>query len=198
MSKLQILSLVAFLLFVTNVYAQANILQTVYQIRALITKNDTASLNEITSFNSTLSVFPTSETGYFIKIFSQDEKVLFNENLGVSFTITLDPIGVINRNQSSVTVKVPYYPTAKSIAIYHVEKKILVIDLSKQFCNNNSICDLGENVYNCPEDCKQKSEGPSLFLYILLIALAILTILILNFIRLRKSASFDSLKQKWS
>jgi len=200
MIKLFVPTVAVFLMIVANVFAQANVLQTVYQIQMTVFRDDKAKLNEISAFNSTVSAFPSSDTGYSIKILSHTGRTLFNEHLGISFILIVDPVGVIERNETTITVKVPYFSQAKSIAIYHSEKKILDIDLSKDLCNRNSICDIGENEANCPEDCKKAvSTGSSLYLYILVIASVFLVILILNYIRLkRKNSAFSSLKQKWS
>jgi len=183
MTKFMIFTLMIFLLTITNVYAQANVLQTVYQIRAIISRDDSTQLNEITAFNSTLSAFPTSDTGYSIKVVSNDGRNLFDEFLGVSFTVSLDPVGVIHLNQTTITTKVPYHSNAKSIGIYHSDKKILDIDLSKDFCNNNSICDLGENIYNCPKDCMPagtQSEIPWFYIGIAGIAAIVLVIYLIR------------------
>jgi hypothetical protein len=202
MVKIPIVVMLSWLLLVSSALAQANVLQTVYQIRATVYKNDDVKLNEITSFNSTISSFPSLSTGYYIKVISSDGKILFNENLGVSFITILDPVGVINKNETSITAKVPYYPNAQSISIYHNEKKILDIDLSKQLCNNNSICEPGENKFNCNHDCKLVQTPltfSSYYVYILIVAFILLAILIFNYIRLRKkSPTYSQLKQKWS
>jgi len=159
MARFTIFAIVLLFLLISNVYAQANVLQTVYQIKTVIFKDDNTQLTEIDVMNSTISVFPSSDTGYSIKVFSNDGKVLFKEFLGVSFNLNLEPMGTIHLNKTTITIKVPFYTNVKSIAIYHSSKKILDIDLSEHFCNKNSICDLGENQYICPEDCITEPEG---------------------------------------
>jgi len=181
MIKLFVPTVAVFLMIVANVFAQANVLQTVYQIQMTVFRDDKAKLNEISAFNSTVSAFPSSDTGYSIKILSHTGRTLFNEHLGISFILIVDPVGVIERNETTITVKVPYFSQAKSIAVYHSEKKILDIDLSKQLCNNNSVCDLGENAYNCKNDCgAPEKEIPWLYLGI---AAVLATILVAYLIR---------------
>jgi hypothetical protein len=109
--------------------------------------------------------------------------------------------GAVEVNDSSASniivnqqlfVRVPYFPTAKKILVYHQNKVILLIDLEKDFCNRNGKCDLGENGYNCQQDCmgnttttletasliKDRTGNNFNYLYIVLILLAIVLALV--------------------
>jgi len=67
--------------------------------------------------------------------------------------------------------------------------------LSNQFCNKNSVCDLGENQYNCSEDCKTKGTNAWFYVYITIAIIA--TIALLFILRLKRQQSFANLSQKW-
>jgi len=142
--------LIMFVLIFSISYAQQQI---IYSLSMIVCKNDTVVLKNITAINGIPGEFSDQETNYNIKVLSQQDLELFSDNIWVSFFLSLDPIGVIETNTTFVYVNVPYFQTAKTISIYHLDKKILNIDLNEELCNKNNICDLGENEYNCPEDC---------------------------------------------
>jgi len=194
---LNVIAIIFFSMLAINLSnAQGSIqLQTVYSIDIEIFKNDNVILNSISAANATTSHFPTVNTDYKIKVLSNDGQELFNNNLGVSFTISLDPVGIIETNSTTINPRVPFYANAKYIEIYHSGKKILNIDLSNQFCNKNSVCDLGENQYNCSEDCKTKGTNAWFYVYITIAIIA--TIALLFILRLKRQQSFANLSQKW-
>lgn len=196
-------------LLLLNVSGSETTSEIVYSLQMVIHKNDTVILNNITSVAGTPSSFPSLETGYTIKVISFQREELFKENLGVSFTIILDPIGVIETNSTIVSVRVPYFQTAKIISIYHSDREIKTIDLAMELCNKNDVCDLGENEYNCPEDCKEEvttttippTRGgfPKFYLIIGIVILIIALILffILKGRRRTESNNWIELYQKW-
>jgi hypothetical protein len=69
----------------------------------------------------------------------------------------------------------PYYPNAKYVEIFNDKgEKQLTIDVSKfAVCNENGICEKGEDEKNCPQDCQEKAtsiqpenyQGPSKSLF---------------------------------
>ncbi len=143
------------------------------------------------------------------------EDIDVNASAEVDYNISGDGIvdiqtETVEVNSSSVSneivsqqlfVRVPYFPTAKKILVYHLNKVILLIDLEKDFCNRNGECGLGENDYNCPQDCmgntttttletapsiKDKTGNNFNYLYIVLIILAIVFVLVYLASRKRK------------
>jgi len=171
------ISMVLFSLMFISVIVRAQesiTLQTVYAVRTEIFKNDTATLLDISATNGTVSHFASSNTSYSIRVLSNNGNELFRGYTFISFSLITDSPVSIEFNSTVIQLRVPFYANAKSIAVYHFENKILDIDLSKKFCNSNSICDLGENIYNCPSDCKPpQSEFPWFYIVVGIIALAI-------------------------
>ncbi len=159
--------------------------QLVYSLGLIIYKNDTVVLKYLDVIDSIPGDFPSSVTGYYIVV-SSLQKELFRDKLGVFFTILTEPLGVLSTNVTSINVRVPYFPEAKFITIYKGEEKIFEIDLSKEVCNLNHVCEKGENVVNCPEDCvstttiifQPKKQQFHLYIAILIIIIAILILLI--------------------
>jgi len=173
-------------------------LQTVYSMDIEITKENVATLKKITAVNGTISTFPTTKQNYRMEVTSYDNKKLFEENVSVSFTILLEPVSVINLNKTTIHPRVPYYPTAKFISLYYLNDKILEIDLITEFCNNNKACNLGENQYNCPEDCKKTVKIPWVWILILVVAIIFVLIILLKMKEKTPSKlDYNSLKDKW-
>jgi hypothetical protein len=134
------------------------------------------------------------------------EDININASTEVDYNLSGEGIvdiqtGAVEVNDSSASniivnqqlfVRVPYFPTAKKILVYHQNKVILLIDLEKDFCNRNGKCDLGENGYNCQQDCmgnttttletasliKDRTGNNFNYLYIVLILLAIVLALV--------------------
>ena len=198
--KMKIIALAILLILFTKVaIAEEKVeLQTVYSMDIEITKENVATLKKITAVNGTISTFPTTKQNYRMEVTSYDNKKLFEENVSVSFTILLEPVSVINLNKTTIHPRVPYYPTAKFISLYYLNEKILEIDLSTEFCNNNKACNLVENQYNCPEDCKKTVKIPWVWILILIVAIALVLIILLK-MRGKKPSKLDynSLKDKW-
>ena len=197
--KTTLIAMFLFCLFIVSISYSQEITkwQTTYSLQIKIFKNDTVILSDISSVNSTISNFPQEKTDYVIKILSNKNEELFKANLGISFKLSIDPIGTIDVNDTVTNPRVPFYPTAKYIVIYHSSKKIANIDLSKYFCNKNSVCDLGENEYVCPEDCKIKKNVSSWFYISLGIAIISLVAFLILLKLKPKSQNYSNLYQKW-
>jgi hypothetical protein len=198
--KMKIIALAILLILFTKVaIAEEKVeLQTVYSMDIEITKENVATLKKITAVNGTISTFPTTKQNYRMEVTSYDNKKLFEENVSVSFTILLEPVSVINLNKTTIHPRVPYYPTAKFISLYYLNDKILEIDLITEFCNNNKACNLGENQYNCPEDCKKTVKIPWVWILILVVAIIFVLIILLKMKEKTPSKlDYNSLKDKW-
>ena len=173
MKKTIIITLIC-LLLIPTIFAKID-LQTVYSLQVEIFKNDNVVLQSLTAGNGTISTFPTTKRDYSIKVLNSGNKVLFEKDIEVSFILLLETMKTVPLNSAIIHVRVPYFSNAKKISIYHFNKEIFSVDLSEEVCNNNFICESGENKYNCPEDCNVKKEF-SWFLFILIVFL--LTIII--------------------
>jgi hypothetical protein len=150
------LGLVVVLLLVSAGAAQKEGI--VYSLEMNVFRNDTAELIGIDTVNGTVSHFPSHETKYTVQIISDKEEVLFEKNLGISFNLLIEPPGTgipTEMDKVYLHIRLPVFEEADEIAVYHFEKKILSIDLSREICNRNKNCEPGENEVNCPSDCKE-------------------------------------------
>jgi cell division protein FtsL len=194
---------IVFLFGLQNVFAQS---QVVYSVQLEINKNDTVILKNISADYGIISHFPQQVTGYSIKVVSNEGKELFNANLGVSFTMILDPVGVVKMNRTFVSARVPYFENARIISVYHSDKQIFSLDLNRDLCDNNDVCDIGENRYNC-QDCVEKKtttttteslEGfPDIYIIIIVLIAAVIVIIIAMFIFSRKGRTQKQKPQQW-
>lgn len=155
-------------------------LQTVYALKVQISRNDSTKLLDISATNGTISFFSPNEVGYSVRVYSNMGKELFLGNTYPPFNILADqPMPLFNATVEQY--RVPFYSDAKSISIFHLDKKILDIDLSSAICNNNGICDLGENGANCPRDCAvAQTQVPWLPIGIAVLAAVILVIYLIR------------------
>ncbi len=167
------------LLLIPTIFAKID-LQTVYSLQVEIFKDDIVTLMDLTAGSGTISTFPTTKKDYSIKVLDPGNKVLFDKDIEVSFILLLEPMKTVPLNSTIIHVRVPYFSNAKKVSIYHFNKEIFSVDISEEICNNNFICELGENKYNCPNDCDVKKEF-SWFLFILIVFL--LTIAVIFFLR---------------
>jgi hypothetical protein len=157
-----ILSLLIYLSLLNMVIAQEQYKGFSYLVYADLFSNDTAVLKNITAKNIDPSFFPSTDTGYRIRVYSYNGSSLFEDNLAVSFEVDIDiapgqgiPSGmpIAQRlDKIPLFVRVPGRSDVTRISIHHEGRNILDINLSKELCNRNKICDLGENEYTC-SDC---------------------------------------------
>jgi hypothetical protein len=155
-------------------------LETVYSMFAEIYKEDTGVLKNISVDIGLISSFPSYQTDYSVKILDPKDKILFDRNIDVSFDVFLEPLKVIEMDKTLIHLRLPYSERANTIRFYHDDKIILEVALSDFICDNNFICEQGENEYNCPQDCKEEKRIP-LSLFVLIVVL--LTFLIVVFLR---------------
>jgi len=156
----------AYLLLTVPAYAQEKIYDgPVYMITAEISKDDTALLKDIKAGYATENGFSSLDRGYYLEVVSYDQRVIYKKNLAVSFYIAVElktdePLPTIQQpDKVSIFIRVPYFPEATRIIIRHGTKTLLEIDLRKELCNRNSICELGESPNTCPEDCREAGTG---------------------------------------
>lgn len=149
-------------------------IEPLYSLFMEIEKDGPASLKWIKAEMGIVSTFPDVYNDYSLKVLGPGNQVLFERTLGVSFTVELDPISSVEVDKTTYYVRVPCNEKAMRISLFKQGKELLDVDLSKTICNNNLICELGENKYNCPGDCQKKGKVP-IFLLLLLLILLIAT-----------------------
>lgn len=107
------------------------------------------------------SPMKTADGVYTARIISFKGETLyqtsFNINLGKFYSLPVSKNSA-RRNDSaassSVSLLLPYYPNAKSVAILKNGETALSIDAGRfSACNENSICDAAEGIDSCPQDC---------------------------------------------
>jgi hypothetical protein len=126
----------------------------VYSLKADVYADDRILIKNVTAVYDDPSHFPSAETGYKVRLRSFDGVSLFEENLRISFMQTDSDI---KKDKYSLILRIPSFPTAKEISVYHNEKAILEVNLT-ELCNKNKVCDPGENAHICPEDCTLKTS----------------------------------------
>jgi hypothetical protein len=189
----KLIFLVISLVLAFNLFSQLSFSQEpdkVFYFDFTITRNDEVKLLKLEFGTGKISDF-AYQSDYTIKIISIDGKTLFEKPISIVFTAEALPYEnetehVIELNETSKFLRLPFYPTARYIAIYHSGKELFSADLKYYICNKNSVCDLGENEYNCPEDCKIETRGDFLWLYI---SMSIICIIVLTIIFYKKSQS---------
>ncbi|MBD3155117.1 MAG: hypothetical protein GF368_00490 [Candidatus Aenigmarchaeota archaeon] len=176
---------ISLLIFFSLIFSTSYSKELVHSLDMMIYRNDTVELKNLNLIYAKPGEFSERYLDYSVKVFSDDDKILSEENLRVSFLLSLDPIGTIITNSTFVHVNVPYFENGKRIGIFHLDKEILNIDLQKEFCNKDGICGPGENIYSCPEDCSETKDRKS-FPFSLLIFLALIASLIVVILTRRK------------
>lgn len=161
-----VLPLLIFLFIIISVKTQEIREEKIYSLLLTIFKNDTVILENISVEMGVLSHFPTTKTGYYVKIISYTNETLFESNLGISFKIhyqifpgeKIPNIEIEELEKILVSLRLPYFENADRIEIYHDDKLIFTFKI----CNFNNICELskGENIMNCMEDCFKTTKTP--------------------------------------
>ena len=89
---------------------------------------------------------------YLLKLISSKKKLLHQIYFAPDFMILSDP--PIELNETFVSLNLPFFADSKYIEVYYKNIKKLSVDISKQLCNKNKICDGNENYLSCPGECK--------------------------------------------
>ena len=184
--------LITFLLCFLFMLPVVNAQEKIYSVLFAVYSNDTVILKNFAVQEGLQTHFPTSNTGYYVEILSYSNEKLFQANLGISFTIHVMtapgelPEIITELEEVLVQLRLPYFDDAKRIAVYHLDKKILDLDLADYICNKNNLCEaeLGENKINCAQDCGTTTPqgGPSKSIYIYVVIIAAIIVIIIFFI----------------
>ncbi|MEK6982457.1 MAG: hypothetical protein AABX38_05990 [Candidatus Micrarchaeota archaeon] len=104
----------------------------IYDLSLLIYKNDSAKIVDISISDFEPGPFPTSlNNNYHFEIIDTENKIIFNQPFTMRFVVYPDPYEdgtaraqVINLNQTYSFWRLPYFQNAKTIQLYHENKKI--------------------------------------------------------------------------
>ncbi len=143
--------------------ASSQEIQKIFALNIIVYRNDTILLKNFGIEEGKISTFSSRSVGYSIKIFSFDDKVIFEKPLTISFIASpisetgLDQIQLKERN---IYLKLPFSQHAKKIQITHNNAVIFELNVKDYLCNRDSSCSDYEDEINCPEDCLKSSEKP--------------------------------------
>ena len=122
-----------------------------YPVGKIVFSNFSVSLLEIKMENGFYEPNSSSKELFEARLISSRKKQLYSVAFYPDFIILSDP--PIELNETVIELDLPYFSDAKYIDIYYQNKKKLSVDISKQLCNKNKICDGNENYLSCA-DCK--------------------------------------------
>jgi hypothetical protein len=125
----------------------------VIDIGFAIDRNDTVTMTDLEVAQGEPQRFFGSESGpYELQINDADGLVLSNRSFDMDFWLLSDPPKLMNMSANSFRLEYP--SNSKILTIRHGNRTILLMDLPDETpCNNDRLCDAGENAFGCPADC---------------------------------------------
>lgn len=140
--------------FLSVVFAQE--IEKIFVFYTVVYKDDRV---EFVDFNATKGIpdtFYEYPSDYNLKIISVKNEILFQTPLQISFIAypqIEDQPGVVELNEVTLYLRLPYFPDADRIELYHNNILIFDFDVKEYICQRDGICSEYENYLNCPLDC---------------------------------------------
>jgi hypothetical protein len=151
----------------------------IFVLYATVYKNDTVELRDFKISEGKQDVFIQQESEYSLKIISINNRILFQAPLQISFYAFpqqegIDQPSIIQTDEATLYLRLPYFLDASKIEIYHKNKLIFQHQIPGVTACGNGICDteLGETYASCPQDCPKK-EQPNYWMYAIALVIII-------------------------
>ena len=125
-------------------------------LRLDVCKSDDVTLVDLYVDKGVSTVFLGEGTGYSLAVFDASREMVYLAPLDVDFVVEIeDDTGGFSyeTNSTHVFLRMPYYDNAERMVLYHGDDVIYELDLGKELCNPDDICDARENHLSCPLDC---------------------------------------------
>lgn len=106
--------------------------------------------------------FSPKDTGYSLVLYSDGSEPLYSAPLAVDYSVLIDRADgteIIERESTRLFLRIPYYSDAGRMIVYHGDDVIYELDLRRELCNLNGLCDACENRMSCPQDCAEGSTA---------------------------------------
>lgn len=179
---------ITFFLLITVSYASSRI----FVLFATIYRNNTVILHDFSISEGTPYSFPGFQANYTIKIISVENDILFRAPIEISFIAYPETLpeypGVIELNETTIYLRLPYFPDADRIEMYYRNSLIFQHKILRKPICGDDFCDLefGENYENCSEDCPP-SPPTAIPIYIyLIIVLVFISLVIVFLIKIKR------------
>ncbi len=129
------------------------IAEPVVEFDYLVQNDDSASLINMRTYYGTPESTPAFSE-YLLTIEDAQQRILQKVYFPAYFVV-FDPFAEVST--IPVTLTLPYQQHSATVSMYHKEKLISRADL-RSLCQEDGLCQTGENSVSCPRDCPQSGK----------------------------------------